>query len=335
MALETPVTFINTLEPLNPVSGDPVQDGDNHIRNIKAAIKATFANITAAVTATAVDLNKLVGMTSSTVELNKLTGVTSTPAELNKLSGVTVTPTEVNRLAGVTSAIQTQLNTHTTNISGITPASLGLAIGVNVQAFDSDLNSLGAITRNRGDIIRGGASGWEDLPLGQSGQHLVSNGTDVVYSGGEQGPTTVAGTSISFAAIPTGVNRVEVIFSLVTLTAAADVLVQIGTAGTPEITAYDSASARLSGGVLINVGAVNGFLISSTSSALTGVMYLERIPGSNKWVNSHSVSRGGATGGAAVGGGEKTIAGVLDIIRIATSTGTTFSGGNVSIRWRM
>ena len=49
MGLET-VTYIDDLNPLWPLGGDYVDSGDNHIRNIKAAILATFPNLTGPVT---------------------------------------------------------------------------------------------------------------------------------------------------------------------------------------------------------------------------------------------------------------------------------------------
>lgn len=43
MGLETP-TFISDLTPTNPVSNDPKGQGDDHIRNLKTALKNTFPN---------------------------------------------------------------------------------------------------------------------------------------------------------------------------------------------------------------------------------------------------------------------------------------------------
>ena len=51
MALETANT-INDLNPSNPTSSDTIKQGDDHIRLIKLAVKATFPNITGAVNAT-------------------------------------------------------------------------------------------------------------------------------------------------------------------------------------------------------------------------------------------------------------------------------------------
>lgn len=72
MGLES-ATFINQLVDTNPTGADNASQGDNHIRLIKSAIKATFPNITGAVTVSHTDLNSVTG------KLN-LTGGTLTGA---------------------------------------------------------------------------------------------------------------------------------------------------------------------------------------------------------------------------------------------------------------
>lgn len=60
MGLEAPV-YISDLVVTNPVSTDKRKQGDDHIRNLKAAIKNTFPNVTGAVTATHTELNTIAG----------------------------------------------------------------------------------------------------------------------------------------------------------------------------------------------------------------------------------------------------------------------------------
>ena len=108
MPLES-ATYINGLNSSNPTGADTKAEGDDHIRLIKSAVKATFPNLTGAVTADQTELNILDGATLSTAELNLLDGVTASTAELNLLDGVTATTTEINYIDGVTSPIQTQL----------------------------------------------------------------------------------------------------------------------------------------------------------------------------------------------------------------------------------
>jgi hypothetical protein len=50
--------FVDDLVATNPVATDSVSDGDEHIRGVKNVLKNTLPNVTAAVTATAAQLNK-------------------------------------------------------------------------------------------------------------------------------------------------------------------------------------------------------------------------------------------------------------------------------------
>ncbi|MES2323284.1 MAG: hypothetical protein V4633_13550 [Pseudomonadota bacterium] len=57
MALETPVTHIGTLVATNPGATDGKNQGDDHIRNIKAAILYTFPNVAGVMLRTHTELN--------------------------------------------------------------------------------------------------------------------------------------------------------------------------------------------------------------------------------------------------------------------------------------
>lgn len=63
MGLETG-TYISDLNASNPASGDAKSQGDDHIRLVKSTIKATFPNVTGAVTPTHTELNYVDGVTS-------------------------------------------------------------------------------------------------------------------------------------------------------------------------------------------------------------------------------------------------------------------------------
>lgn len=126
------------------------------------------------VTASASEVNQLTSSGITTADLVKLHAVTSSAAELNKLTGATVSTTELNYVTGVTSSIQTQLNNKQpleatlTGIAALDTATtdsiiftsdgatftydagagarsrLGLVYGVDVQAWDADLDDLAA-----------------------------------------------------------------------------------------------------------------------------------------------------------------------------------------------
>ena len=65
MALET-ATYIDGLNASNPVATDGLSQADDHMRLIKSTIKATFPNLTGAVTPTQAELNIIDGSTSAT-----------------------------------------------------------------------------------------------------------------------------------------------------------------------------------------------------------------------------------------------------------------------------
>lgn len=64
MGLET-ATYISDLIATNPTTADKRRQGDDHLRLIKAALLATFPNITGALSATHTELNFVDGVTSA------------------------------------------------------------------------------------------------------------------------------------------------------------------------------------------------------------------------------------------------------------------------------
>jgi microcystin-dependent protein len=71
---------LHQLNTANPTGTDNKNQGDDHIRNIKKAIKDQFSGISGdsssgAVTATAAELNKMDGCTATTSNLNALAGI--------------------------------------------------------------------------------------------------------------------------------------------------------------------------------------------------------------------------------------------------------------------
>jgi len=83
MGLETG-TYIDSLNSSNPTAGDAVSEGDDHLRLIKSTVKATFPNITNAVTSTHTELNLLDGVTANTTELNYVDVATLGTVEASK-----------------------------------------------------------------------------------------------------------------------------------------------------------------------------------------------------------------------------------------------------------
>ena len=67
-------SYISQLDPTYPTAGDPKSEGDNHLRLVKTVLKTQFPNFgTNAITATAAEVNYLVGVTSAVqTQLNTL-----------------------------------------------------------------------------------------------------------------------------------------------------------------------------------------------------------------------------------------------------------------------
>lgn len=103
-------TYISDLNTSYPAGTDQRSTADDHLRLIKATVKATFPNITGAVSATQAQLNQLaVTLTASRATVTDAGGVLASSA---------VTSTELGYVAGVTSALQTQLNGKQATITG-------------------------------------------------------------------------------------------------------------------------------------------------------------------------------------------------------------------------
>lgn len=70
-------TFISDLNIANPASGDPKNQGDDHLRLIKSTLKTTFPNVTGAVTVTHSDINSVTG--KAPLASPSLTGTPTAP----------------------------------------------------------------------------------------------------------------------------------------------------------------------------------------------------------------------------------------------------------------
>jgi len=121
MALES-VTHISDLNTSNPTTSDGLAQGDDHIRNIKTALKTDFPTVDEPITASVPDLNATTNfeetISATTSEVSIATGktlnivddgglelagtsVTSTAAELNTLDGFTGDVGDLNVISGI------------------------------------------------------------------------------------------------------------------------------------------------------------------------------------------------------------------------------------------
>jgi len=162
-------------------------------------------------------------------------------------------------------------------------------------------------------------------------------GTPVI--GGLVSGTAVAstsGTSIDFTGIPSWVKRITVMFAGVSTSSTSNLLMQIGD-GSVVTTGYLSAASTFND---INAGSTAGFLLGAgnlvAASAISGSVVLTNIS-TNAWVSSGNITNTtvpGSNGAGSLSGGNKTLSGTLDRVRITTVNGTdTFDAGSINIMY--
>lgn len=139
-------------------------------------------------------------------------------------------------------------------------------------------------------------------------------------------------TSLDFTGLPSWIKRITVQFQGVSLSATANILVQLGTGSTPTYTTtgyLSTSNGAQAAGNSINTSTA-GFVLIDTSAAavVSGHMIITNISGNN-WVSSHIAKRDAAL--VASGGGDVSLGAVLTAVRITSSSTDTFDAGTVNI----
>ena len=146
MGLETTVDYLDDLEETYPLDADSLSEADNHMRNIKKALKQTFLGaggqgFEKAILTTEDELNLLSGLLAAAAELNILDGATLSTAEINYLAGVTLGQVIASKAvtAGATGRVDMQGNrfdnaqlqsySETVDVQGSIAGSLILSMG--------------------------------------------------------------------------------------------------------------------------------------------------------------------------------------------------------------
>jgi hypothetical protein len=149
-------------------------------------------------------------------------------------------------------------------------------------------------------------------------------GGGVLTSGTAQASTS--GTSIDFTSIPSWVKRVTVLFSGVSLSSTANILVQLG-AGSVQNTGYVGGTINQTPTV---TNSTAGFIISTGNAAasMNGALQITTL-GSNIWAATGAFGRADAA--FATTAGSVTLSGTLDRVRITTTSTDTFDAGTINI----
>ena len=155
-----------------------------------------------------------------------------------------------------------------------------------------------------------------------------ATGTHYPFTAGTAVAST-SGTSIDFTSIPSWVKRVTILFSAVSTNSSSYYLVQVGSGS---VTTSGYASLGSNGGA--SSSSTAGFVVVTGAAtwSVSGSMTINLISG-NTYVSNHTF--GNPIGGALYamyGGGNVTLGGTLDRVRITTVNGTdTFDAGTINI----
>jgi hypothetical protein len=187
-------------------------------------------------------------------------------------------------------------------------------------------------------LLADGQIGIGGANYGTSGQVLTSAGAGAAPSWQSVSALTRAtdvastsGTAIDFTGIPSTAKRITVLLNNITTTPDDNLLFQLGISTGIEATGYASTS-NITDQVGASAGASStaGIIWYNGGGSGAGTMTIANISG-NIWISSHS----GRFDSTRIlgGGGSKTLAGVLDRIRITTVSASTFNGGSVNIMY--
>ena len=158
-----------------------------------------------------------------------------------------------------------------------------------------------------------------------NGSAGVTTNSGAVYDGIQSATAqaSTSGTSIDFTGIPSWVKRITVMFSGVSTSGTARIIVQLGTASSFKTSGYASVGGSASGTTgFITVGA-------SASDTRNGQMIISNHSG-NLWVETFGMMTTSSFTDA--GSGAVTLDAPLTQLRITTVNGTdTFDAGSINI----
>ena len=212
----------------------------------------------------------------------------------------------------------------TSTLTGAATSSAFIPSGSSIPTngvFLPSANTLAFATNstNQVSISSGG------IVTGTAGNLMLVQGT---------AQNTTSGTSIDFTGIPSWAKRITINFSGVSTTGTSSPLIQLGstsftTSGylcsSSTITTAASSQQSTAGFIITGAGVVSGTTIS-------GSIFISLLTG-NTWVSSTALALTNAAG-TVTGGGNVTLSGTLDRVRITTVGGTdTFDAGSINIQY--
>ena len=288
----------------------------------------------------------VVGPSSATD--NTVARYNSTTGKLIQGSGVTID--DSNNVGAASLTLTTDLAVAHGGTGGSTASAARANLSAAALGSNSDITALtglttdlsvaqggtGASTHTANSVLVGaGTSAITSVAPSTSGNVLTSNGTSwasaaaassVITLGTANSPSSVS--SVTFTGIPSGTNRVEIIYAGITWGSNDLIYTQLGDSGGIETSGYLASASSYTENVEATVGFRHHNNGMSSQGAAAIIQY-SRVTG-NIW-SMHSVSRGNLTNSAA---GSKTLSGELTQLKVYSILGNDMTAGTIQISYQ-
>lgn len=178
MAVDT-AAYIGSFDTSKPTASDPKAEGDDNFRHIKTAVKASFPNVTGAVTATHTELNRVAGVTADVqTQLDAkaplaspaLTGTPTVPTASNGTSTTQAASTAFVQAAIASVNAQTALTLSVDSAAAITATAGQHIVCTNASAVTVTLPASPAA----GDTV------WLTVGNGRTDNVIARNGNNIM-----------------------------------------------------------------------------------------------------------------------------------------------------------
>ena len=217
-----------------------------------------------------------------------------------------------------------------TSIGGVTPAA-----GAFTTLGATGAVTLAGTTALNGPINVNGAASVAGQIIRSTGPAVAAAWGAALVQGTAQNSTS--GTSIDFnGVIPSWARRITVMFTGVSTGGTSGLQIQIGPSGGVETTGYVGLTTSAAAASAGTVAHTSGFVIATGADAATsvrsGAVTITNASG-NIWAATGGIADTVSVRSANINY-SKTIAGVLDRLRITTINGTdVFDAGSINIMW--
>ena len=140
---------------------------------------------------------------------------------------------------------------------------------------------------------------------------------------------STSGVSIDFTSIPSWVKRITVMFNGVSTSSTSVLQIQIGS-GSVTTSGYVSQTSTIAN---VSTIATSGFTqnYSPLAANINGGLFVITLVSGFSYLGSGTLNTIASTNNAYINAGTITLGGVLDMVRITSTSGATFDAGTVNI----